>query len=468
MAVTGRGASVMVGFERKGMSSVQALSVFMVVLMGAGAVLYVDTTQSMGDQLSILQSQVSSLQAGRGASTTRTLAQSSTAAQVVPTTHRIMLVAKEARVVIATNVTYDAWTFNGTVPGPTIVVNQGDTIDFTLMNDFTMMSHSIDFHAAEIDWSTAYAPVPPGQSKSFNFTVNYPGVFMYHCGTPPVLEHISNGMYGAIIVNPMTPLPQATGGQFVLVQSEFYVNPKPGADGIYAGNYTKMLAATPDYVVFNGQAFQYQKAPLHVLPNQLVRLYVLNVGPSHWSAFHVIGALMDTVYIDGNPANVEHGLQTLSIPPSGGAIVDMYFRDPGGKNPFVTHDFADASKGAVGVFAVGTSATGPTTTTTAASGSSGSPPAAVHVSIPSGSGSDTSSAGYSPATITVVIGVNNTVTWMNDDSMPHTVTSVTKLFDSGNLNPGDMFSYTFTSPGTYLYFCSYHSWMKGTIIVKAP
>jgi len=452
------------------MSSVQALTIFLVVLMAGGALVYMDASQAMNGQLASLQSEVNSLKAEQGAPVaTVTQAQASTtqsAAQVAPQTRRIMLVAEEAKVEIAANVTYDAWTFNGTVPGPTIMVNQGDTIDFTLLNNFTSMSHSIDFHAAEIDWSTAYAPVPPGHTKSFNFTVQYPGVFMYHCGTPPVLEHISNGMYGAIIVNPSTPLPQATGGQYVLVQSEFYPNPKPGTDGTYAGNYTDMLAATPTYVVFNGKAFQYQKSPLPVLPNQLVRLFVLNVGPSHWSAFHVIGALMDTVYIDGNPANAMHGLQTLNIPPSGGAIVDMYFRDPGGKNPFVTHDFSDASKGAVGVFVVGT---GTTSTTTSASTGSGAPAMpAVHVSILPGAGSNTSATGYSPDTIVVVIGMNNTVTWTNDDSMPHTVTSASSLFDSGNMNPGDTFTYTFTTPGTYQYGCSYHPWMKGTVIVKAP
>jgi nitrite reductase (NO-forming) len=437
----------------------------MIVIMAAAAIVYLDTTQSLGNQLTSLQEQVNSLQSKQGVTQTQT----STQGQLAPSTHRIVLIAKEAQVVIAANVTYDAWTFNGTVPGPTIMVNQGDTINFTLINADSTMPHSIDFHAAEVNWATDYATVAPGQSKTFTFTVNYPGVFMYHCGSPPVLEHISNGMYGAIIVNPITPLPPATGGQYVLVQSEFYLTSRPGTDGAYAGNYSKMLAATPDYVVFNGKAFQYQMSPLQVQPNQLVRLYILNVGPSHWSAFHVIGALMDTVYIDGDPVNVEHGLQTLSIPPSGGAIVDMYFRDPGGKNPFVTHDFSDASKGAVGVFAVGTSGTVSTTTTSSsAASSSAASSSSAQVAIPSGAGMDTSSPGYAPDTITVVIGVNNTVVWTNDDSMPHTVTATNKLFDSGNMNQGSTFSFTFTTPGTYTYGCSYHSWMKGTVIVKAP
>ena len=461
-----------VGNRRTGVSSLHAFAIVLVLGLGVGTIVSVDYSNAMNNQISTLQNQVNSLQsqvgslsAGSGSSQSTTQQQASGGAQVTPTTRHITLITEETTITIAPNVTYAAWTFNGTVPGPTIMVNQGDTINFILINKDPMMAHSIDFHAAEIDWSTAYATVAPGQSKTFTFTVNYPGVFMYHCGAPPVLEHIGNGMYGAIIVNPSTPWPAAPGGQYVLVQSEFYLNAKPGSDGTYAGNFSKMLDGNPDYVVFNGVANQYQKNPLPVQPNQLVRLYILNVGPNHWSAFHVIGALMDTVYIDGDPANVEHGLQTLNIPPSGGAVVEMYFRDAGGKNPFVTHDFADASKGGVGMFVVGSgSSTSTTTTTTTAATAK----IKVAVTIPSGAATNTALPGFSPATITVVIGVNNTVVWTNKDSTPHTVTSTTKLFDSGNMNAGDTFTFTFTTAGTYSYACSYHPWMKGTVIVKGP
>ena len=75
--------------------------------------------------------------------------------------------------------------------------------------------------------------------------------------------------------------------------------------------------------------------------------------------------------------------------------------------------------------------------------------------------------GYAPDSIVVVIGKNNTVFWSNGDVAPHTVTSDTGVFDSGNMNSGDTFQYTFNTPGTYSYHCSYHSWMQGTVIVKA-
>ena len=373
---------------------------------------------------------------------------------------KITLVAEKTQVQVANNVTYDAWSFNGTVPGPTIWVNLCENVEFTLINNDTM-AHSIDFHAAQVNWATVYAPVAPGQSLSFNFTPAYPGVFMYHCGVPPVLEHIANGMYGVIIVNGTGSfaLPPAPGGTYVIIESEFYINSNPNNDGAYSGNYSKMLAATPDYVVFNGKAFQYQANPLVVKPNELVRLYIFNEGPNIWEAFHVIGGIMDTVYIDGNPFNLEHGLQTLNIPPAGGAIVDMYFPDAGGMNPFVNHAFAYAQMGAIGAFKV---ENGTTSTTTTSPSTSTSGPT---VSIEPGSAVNTTSTYYLPSTITVMIGVNNTVTWINNDNAPHTVTDV-GVFDSGNLNPGQTWIHTFTTPGTYNYRCIYHQWMTGTVIVK--
>jgi|GEM_PF-729289 plastocyanin len=96
------------------------------------------------------------------------------------------------------------------------------------------------------------------------------------------------------------------------------------------------------------------------------------------------------------------------------------------------------------------------------------------VILPQGVGSN-SALNYEPATITVVIGVNNTVTWIDqDNTAPHTVTSVAggipsnvQAFNSGNLNDGDTFKLTFNVTGVYHYYCIYHPWMKGIVIVKA-
>ena len=72
---------------------------------------------------------------------------------------------------------------------------------------------------------------------------------------------------------------------------------------------------------------------------------------------------------------------------------------------------------------------------------------------------------FSPATLTITAG--DTVTWTNQDQMIHTVTSTTGAFDSGDLDPGDAFSFTFTTPGTYDYLCTPHPFMTGQIVVQA-
>jgi nitrite reductase (NO-forming) len=134
------------------------------------------------------------------------------------------------------------------------------------------------------------------------------------------------------------------------VQSEFYVN--KGSDGLFHSDSTKMNAAMPDYVVFNGFANQYKDEPLTANPGERIRLWVMNAGPTTFSAFHVIGALFDTAYADGNPQNEQHGMQTVNIPPGGGYMVELVIPDAG-LYPFVTHSFAYTGKGALGLIKIG-------------------------------------------------------------------------------------------------------------------
>jgi nitrite reductase (NO-forming) len=259
----------------------------------------------------------------------------------------VKLVAKQQLISITPDVAYQAWTFNGTVPGPVIHVRQGQTIRFTLQNADTKMAHSIDFHAAQTPPNVNYKPVLPGQSLTFEWHANYPGVFMYHCGTPPVMEHMANGMYGAIIVDPANGWTPAR--EYVLVQSEFYM--KQNADGTYTYDANKAMAMTPDYVTFNGYFNQYIQAPLSAKPGECIRLFVLNAGPSQFSAFHVIGAIFSDSYADGNPANRTYGQQTVTIPPGGGEVVELTIPQAG-HYPFVTHSFMAASMGAMGAIDV--------------------------------------------------------------------------------------------------------------------
>lgn len=260
----------------------------------------------------------------------------------------LTLEALDVTVEIAAGVQYKAWTFGGSVPAPIVHVRQGDTVNFTLQNNGNT-GHSIDFHAAQIDWATNYRTIDPGQSLDFTFTADVPGDFMYHCGTPPVLHHIGNGMYGAIIVQPENGYPQAADREYWLVQSEFYV--QPTSDGEWTGSMDKMKAAQPDYMAWNGAAFQYRDHPLQAKVGERIRLHVVNCGPTHWSAFHVIGALFDVVYVGGHPENPMRGLQTHTIAPGDGGCVDVIFPNPG-KYPIVSHSFAYTELGVIGVLEV--------------------------------------------------------------------------------------------------------------------
>ncbi|HEV2583079.1 MAG TPA: multicopper oxidase domain-containing protein [Ktedonobacteraceae bacterium] len=261
-------------------------------------------------------------------------------------TVNLTLTVKEVLVSIAPGVAYHAWTFNGTVPGPVLRVRQGQTIHFTLVNDGTM-PHSIDFHAAQTPWNVNYQEVAPGKSFSFDWKANYPGVFMYHCGAPTVIYHMANGMYGAIIVDPATGWVPAK--EFVLVQSEFYTTQLP--DGSYFVDPNKLSAGNPDYVVFNGYANQYKTSPLVARAGERIRIFIVNAGPTLFSAFHVIGAIFSDTYADGNPANHMVGNQTVTVPPGGAMMVELTIPQAG-LYPFVTHSFADVGKGAIGILKI--------------------------------------------------------------------------------------------------------------------
>jgi nitrite reductase (NO-forming) len=266
---------------------------------------------------------------------------------------------KDATLEIAKGITYQGWTFGGTVPGPVIHVRVGDLVRVTVVNN-SPMPHSIDFHAARIPANIAYRMIMPKDSVQFEFTAKDAGAFMVHCGTPPVTIHLMQGMYFAFIVDPKNGWGTKADKEFVLVQSEFYAKP---------GDSTKvgvLLPATPDWsseqaknpsqVVFNGRAFQYKENMLKVDVGDRVRIFVVNAGPNFDSDFHIVGAIFDRVYPDGNPDHALEGVQTYHVPAGGGAVFETVFDKDGsgeGLYPFVTHSFADAEKGAVGMIQVG-------------------------------------------------------------------------------------------------------------------
>ena len=244
----------------------------------------------------------------------------------------------------------EVWSFavNGTyhrgtgVSAP-MVVNEGDTVDFTLVNgtDKSMkvdLPHSLDFHSAEVNPGTRYSDLAPGKSMHYRFVAKHPGVFMYHCATQPVLMHTGAGMVGMFVVKPKNLAP--VDKELWLTQQEYYIG-EPGQDA----DMDKMAAKAPDVIAFNGYANQYKDNPIDIKVGETVRMYVLNAGPSIWSAFHVIGTVFDRTVIEGT---VGHDAQTVDLAPSQGGWVEFTLDEEGGY-PFVTHAFGDMVKGALGV-----------------------------------------------------------------------------------------------------------------------
>jgi len=264
---------------------------------------------------------------------------------------KVHMVLKDVTIEIAPGIKYAAWGFEGGAPGPVVHARQGQTVEMTLTNDGAI-PHSIDFHAARIAPDKAFIDVMPGKSFTFRFKAGDPGVFMYHCGTKPVLMHIANGMYGAIVVDPATPLPKAD-RSYVLVASEWYMT----TDGLTTPaqfDMNKARAMMPDWTTFNGYAGQYVAHPLTADPGDTVRFYVVDAGPSLTTAFHVVGTILDTAYVDGDmsPARALHGVQTVDVPAGGGGVFDVKIDDEG-LYPFVSHSFASVDMGQVGLLKVG-------------------------------------------------------------------------------------------------------------------
>ncbi len=255
----------------------------------------------------------------------------------------IEMTSQVTNIEISKGVFYNAWTYNGTVPGPVLRVKEGDRLHFTLKNMDPYIPHSVDFHAVHAAPNKKFIDVMPNEEGTFTYPANTPGVFMYHCGTKPVLAHIANGMYGTIIVEPKDGYPTDADidQSYVIIQSEWYKE----------HDMEDFMNGEPSYVVFNGDDFTLKEKPLMAKVGDKVRLYVNNMGPNEMSSFHVVGVTFDHVYIDGNPKNTMYGMQTVLLPASGGAVVEFTVQEAGDYS-IVTHQFNHATKGAVGILRV--------------------------------------------------------------------------------------------------------------------
>lgn len=251
------------------------------------------------------------------------------------------------------NEKYVYWTFNNTVPGPLLRVKEGEIVNLTIHNiNTSKFHHSIDLHAV-----TGYAgggeitQVAPGETKSFSFNASKPGLYVYHCATPHVAHHMTNGMYGMILVEPKDGM-KVVDKEFYIMQGEFYMKKIQNEKGIYTLDDKKMISENPDYIVFNG-AFGglTNDFPIEVSENETIRLYVGNGGVSKISSFHIIGEIFDKVYQEGNTNLYIENVQTTLIPVGGSVVIELNMSKKG-SYPFVDHALARLDKGAFGTIKV--------------------------------------------------------------------------------------------------------------------
>jgi nitrite reductase (NO-forming) len=268
-----------------------------------------------------------------------------------PANLRVDLRTVEVDGILADGTTFRYYTFDGTVPGPMIRIRVGDTVDLHIQNDTSsQMMHSIDLHAVTGPGGGAvYTQTMPGEETSFTFTALAPGVYVYHCATPSVAEHIANGMYGLIVVEPEGGLPPVD-REFYVMQGELYTVEPFGTKGNLTFDYQAMLDEQPQYYVFNGaaSALTTDENALRASVGDTVRIFFGVGGPNKISSFHVIGEIFDRVYELASLTSAPlTNVQTTLVPPGGATMVEFEVDVPG-RYILVDHALSRMERGLAG------------------------------------------------------------------------------------------------------------------------
>jgi copper-containing nitrite reductase len=267
-----------------------------------------------------------------------------------PAVIEVHLESGRALAPIKGDVKYEFWTFNGRVPGPFIRARVGDTLEVHVTNtDASGMPHNVDFHAVTGPGGGApVTTVVKGEKRVSWFKLLHPGLFVYHCAAPPVSDHIANGMYGLILVEPKRGLPKVD-REFYVLQSEIYTKDAPEDAEVLEYSHEKGREERPQFVVFNGRYGALTgKGALKAKTGDRVRIYFGNAGPNLIASFHLIGEIFDKVYREGDLVSPPaHSVQTTLVPAGGATVVEFTVEVPG-EYTLVDHAIFRVEKGAVG------------------------------------------------------------------------------------------------------------------------
>lgn len=401
----------------------------------------------------------------------------------------------EGKTYIGNGVVYDGFLTNGKVPGPLLVVDEGDIVEFIVKNNGTV-PHGASIHSAYTQTSKYLGKINPGKSGRVVFRATVPGVYMYHCapGGHAIPMHVLFGQYGMMVVKPKRDqyeLEKVTGKkpdiEIYLVQNEFYASGKDAVEN-------KAL-----YTTFNGKIFRYVEEPIKARPGDFVRIYFLNVGPNLISTFHIVGIIWDFAYWQGNPAMTFPAGQSVLAGPSDSWVIDFRVPPDEGTYTMLTHSVGGAARGAIGLLVAEKDVERSALVTPE---TPDIPPAefaeiekkAVRTISPFKPTDYDKPARFAPGTREVNVQIignsyspkiieiepGTTVTWTNEDTFTYLAgefagihnaagdDGADEFFATPLLAHGESASHTFEKEGVYHYVCHPHPYMKGTIVVKKP
>lgn len=406
---------------------------------------------------------------------------------------KVTIELAQGEVYIGNGVMFNGFVTNGGIPGPTIIVDEGDIVEFTVVNKGNI-PHGASIHAAYTQTSKYLGKIPAGESRTVLFKASVPGVYMYHCapGGHAIPMHIIFGQYGMMVVKPKKQykleqvLNKKPDVEIYLLQHELYSS---GEDAINS---------KPIYTMFNGELFRYVKNPVKAKPGDFIRIYFLNAGPNLLSTFHIVGIIWDYVYWQGNPDAVLPNGQTVNAGPSDSWVIDFRMPPDEGYYTMLTHAVGSADRGAIGLLVCDDSAQTPVTVMSEGPKYSESEfndikskvtrvvstfePGSADVDPPAIYGSETNEVtvkiignSFSPKVLHIAPGTK--VTWVNEDVFTymdgefggiHNVVSFEggpQPFSSNLLAHTEKFTFEFSEEGEYKYMCTPHPYMRGVVKV---
>jgi FtsP/CotA-like multicopper oxidase with cupredoxin domain len=242
------------------------------------------------------------------------------------------LIAQDREIEVAQGVSYQAWTYNGTVPGPVLRATEGDIlrVEFTNHGSHPHTIHFHGIHPARMDG--VFEIVAPGGSFTYEFEAHPYGMQLYHCHATPLKKHIEKGLYGAFIIDP--PTPRAPARELVMVMNGY------DTDGDGSNNFYSV----------NGLAFYYAKYPIRVKRGELVRIYLANLLELDLVNSLHIHANFFRYYPTGSTDNFEY-TDTVMLCQGQRGILELEFPNAG-TFMFHAHQSEFAELGWMGFFQV--------------------------------------------------------------------------------------------------------------------